>query len=167
VSGTRRWQITVAALLCSWLSMASSAPGEEPLFAPDASAPPVRILLTVPAEPGKLARKVASLDRALPTTRGFLRRARTLDEADVVVSFTHYCRTVDAKGVSQDWWEGQFRLLGTFAGEEPPAAKTPRPFSLVVIGRESWEVEAVVDLLARTMAKALGRDARPRKADSI
>jgi len=157
----------VAALACAWLLNASNARGEERLLPPDPSAPPVRILLILPAESGKLARQVALLDRSLATSRGFLRRARTLDEADVVVEFASYRRRLNDQGVSQDWWEGQFRLLTPRPRDTRLSAKDPSRFTLLVAGRESWEIDPVVDLLARTMARMLGRESRPQKADTI
>lgn len=154
------------ALLGAWLASASSASAEKPLLPPDPLAPPIRIILTIPGGSGTLARQVALLNGALPTSRGSLRRAAALDEADAIIQFTGYRRTRDDKGVSLDWWEGQFKLL-TPAARAAGSARGLEHFTLVVIGREASDVDPVVDLLARTMAQALDRESRPTKADSI
>jgi hypothetical protein len=123
--------------------------------------------LAIPGESGKLARQVALLDSALALSRGPLQRATALEEADAVVQFTRYRRTLNDKGVPRDWWEGQFKLLTPPAHDAGVGRRVPERFTLLVIGPESWQVEHVVDLLARTMARALGRELRPRKGDSI
>jgi hypothetical protein len=110
---------------------------------------------------------VKLLDRALASSTGFLIPARTLEEADVILRFTRYRRTVNDKGVTQDWWDGEFRLLTPSAADTELRGEVPNRFSLLVIGRESWEIEPVVDLLARTMARAFGRESRPKPGKSI
>lgn len=162
-----RRQITVAAVACAWLLSPPNVRGGEKLLPPDPSAPPVRILLVIPTESGKLSKQVALLDRALAESRGFLSRARSLDEADAVVEFTRYRQTVDDKGVTSDWWDGQYRLLTAPAREMRPHGEAASRFSLLIIDQESWEMRPVVDLLARTLARALGRQARPEEAGSI
>ena len=163
----RRRQIAMAALASAWLLSPRDARGGEKLLPPDPSAPPVRILLVIPAESEKLSGQVALLDRALAESRGFLSRAASLDEADAVVQFTRYRRTVDDKGATQDWWDGQLRLLTAPARDVRPHGEVPSRFSLLIIGREPWEMKPVVDLLARTLARALGRESRSEDADSI
>jgi hypothetical protein len=162
-----RWQITVAALVCAWLLSPPNARGGEKLLPPDPSAPPVRILLIIPADSGKLSKQVALLDRALAESRGFLSRAGSLEEADAVVQFTRYRRTVDDKGVTSDWWDGQYRLLTAPARDVLLHEAVPSRFSLLIIDQEPWQMKSVVDLLARTLARALGREARQQQADSI
>jgi len=163
----RRWQITVAALVCAWLLSPPNAQAGEKLLPPDPSAPPVRILLIIPAESGKLSKQVALLDRALAESRGFLSRAGSLDEADAVVQFTRYRQTVDDKGVTSDWWDGQYMLLTAPARDVRLHGEVPSRFSLLIIDQEPWQIRSVVDLLARTLARALGRQARPQETESI
>jgi hypothetical protein len=125
----------------------------------------VRILLIIPAESGKLGKQVALLDRALAESRGFLSRAGSLEEADAIVQFTRYRRTVDDKGATTDWWDGQYRLLTAPARDARLHEEVPSRFSLLIIDQEPWQMRTVIDLLARTLARALGRLAR--QADSI
>ena len=167
MTNDRRRLITEAALVCAWLLSPPNAQAGEKLLPPDPSAPPVRVLLIVPAESGQLSKQVALLDRALAESRGFLSRAASLDEADAVVQFTRYRQTVDDKGVTSDWWDGQYRLLTAPAREMRPHGEAASRFSLLIIDQESWEMRPVVDLLARTLARALGRQARPEEAGSI
>lgn len=167
MTSLRRRPGRLAVLLGAWLLTAPHALGGEKLLPPDPSAPPVHVLLTLPAESGNLARHVARLDRALAASRGFLLRAHSLEEADAVVEFTRYRRTVNDKGVTEDWWYGQFRLLTPPARGARLSQEVASRFALLIIDREPWEIEPVVDLLARTMARALGRESRPRRRDSI
>jgi hypothetical protein len=127
------------------------------LIPSSASAQAIRVLLVVPSEPAKLARQVSRFNETLGESRGPLVSARSLSEADAVVQFTKYRRAFDQKGESEDWWEGEFQLL------TPPVrgaqlAAPPKPFMLLVIGREDWQVGPAVELLARTLARALGRE---------
>lgn len=163
----RRWQIAVAALAYASLLIPLAATAGETLLPPDRSAPPVRVLLILPADGGKLTRQVALLDRALAESRGFLSRARSLDEADVLVEFTGFRQTVDDKGVPLLWWYGQYRLLTTPVRDVRLRKETPSRFSMVLADELPWNMKPVVDLLSRTLARALGREARPQKADSI
>jgi hypothetical protein len=163
----RRLQFTVAALVCASLVGPTNARGGEKLPPPDPSAVPVRILLIIPSESGRLSKQVALLDRALAESRGFLSRAKSLEEADAVVQFTGYRVTVDDKGVTSDWWEGQYRLLVTPGRDVRLDRGVPNRFKLLIIDQEPWQMRTVVDLLARTLARALGRQARPERADSI
>jgi hypothetical protein len=147
-----RWTAALAAVLAVGL-----------LFPPSSSAQAIRVLLVMPAESGRLSRQVAEFDAALGRSGGPLLRARTLDEADAIIQFTGYRRAFDDKGESEDWWEGQFKLL------TPPVPRTgfapaiPEHFKLLVIGRASWYAEPAVELLARTLERALGRESRPKK----
>lgn len=166
MTNDRALRIAVGALIGAWLLGPPAVGGGENLSPPDASAPPVRILLIMPAESGKLGKQVARLDRALAESRGFLSRAGSLDEADAVVHFTGFRQTLDEKGVRSDWWDGQYRLLTTPARDVRLRGEVPSRFSLLVIEQESWEMKPVVGLLARTLARALGRQARPEEADS-
>jgi hypothetical protein len=75
--------------------------------------------------------------------------------------------TVDDKGVRSDWWDGQYRLLTAPARDVRLHGEVPSRFSLLVIDQEPWRMRTVVDLLGRTLARALGRQARPQEADSI
>jgi hypothetical protein len=126
----------------------------------DPFAPPARILLIIPTESGKLGAQVALLDRALAESRGFLSRAAGLDEADVVVQFTRYRWTVDDKGTTQDWGDGQFRLLTAPTRDVRLHGKVPSRFSLLIIGREPWEMKPAVSFGRRGLH--LG-GAKPRR----
>jgi hypothetical protein len=121
----------------------------------------------MPTDSGKLERQVRLLERALAGSRGFLRRARTLEEADAIIEFRRYRRTLSDKGVTEDWWDGEFRLLTPSAGDVQRSGEVPNRFSLLIIGREPWGIEPVVDLLARTLARAFGRELRPKEDDVI
>jgi len=162
----RRWHIGGATLALAWLLTAAAAPAGETLPPPDPSAPPVHILLTIPDDSGLLAKQVALLNRELAASRGFLLRARSLDDADLVVEFTRYRSTMNDKGDIQHWWDGQVRLLAPPTPDVRLSEDVSR-FSLLIIGRESWEIEPVVDLLERWLAKALGRQAQSVGGESI
>jgi hypothetical protein len=117
----------------------------------------------MPTESGRLSRQVAEFDAALGRPDGPLVRARTLDEADAIIQFTGYRRAFDDKGESEDWWAGQFKLLTTPAPRTGFAPAVPEHFKLLVIGRASWYAEPAVELLARTLERALGRESPPKK----
>ena len=140
---------------------------DSPLLPPSPSAPKIRVLLVMPEPSGKLSGRVALFDQALSTYRGRMLRALDLGDAEAIVQFTGYRRTIDANGVPKDWWDGQYQLVSPLARRAKLPRAKPQRFSLLVIGRESWEVEPAVDLLARMLAKALGREARPEPTDSI
>ena len=138
------------------------------LFLPaSATAQPIRVLLVMPSESGKLPRQVARLHRALAAARGPLVRAITLAEADAIVEFTGFRHAIDEQGVSHDTWEGEFKLLASQAHEAAPAPAIPERFRLLVFGRESWEVEPAVALLEWTLARALGREPRSKKQPPV
>jgi hypothetical protein len=127
----------------------------------------VRIVLVVPSDSGRLARQVKRLEAELARTRGRIVRARSLDEADAVVEFTEYRRTRNETGRTADWWHGQFKLLSPAAREVQLARGIPDRFAMVISEQEPWDMVRVLDLLGRTLAKPLGREARPVKPDSI
>jgi hypothetical protein len=164
---SRRTGAALGIVLCG----AAAVAGERPRLPPEARAAPIRVLLVLPAEGGRLARQVKRLGAELAAARGPLVCARGLDEADAIVQFTGYRRTLDEKAGSLDWWEGQFKLLRPGAREAQEAHGFPDRFSVVIGGRESWEVEAVLDGLARTLGRALdrapGRETPPGRGDSI
>ena len=158
--------VLIAALVLGLL-LAPVAFAESPLPPPDPSAPKIRVLLVMPAPSGKLSRRVALFDKALGRYQGRMLRARDLGDAEAIVEFTRYRRTIDAQGVSQDWWDGQYQLVTPAARRARLPRAEPQHFALVVSGRESRELEPAVDLLARMLARALGREARPEPHDSI
>jgi len=61
---SRRWLMSVAAVVCGSLLALAEARAGEKLLPPDPSAPPVRVLLIVLTDSGKLGRQVALLDQA-------------------------------------------------------------------------------------------------------
>jgi len=132
-----------------------------------ATAQPIRVLLVMPGESGKLPRQVARLHRALAAARGPLVRATTLAEADAVVEFTGFRHAIDEKGVSHDTWEGEFKLLAASVQEPAPVPAIPERFQLLVFGHESWEVEPAVRLLEWTLSRALGREPASKKKPSV
>jgi hypothetical protein len=134
------------------------------LTASGAAAQQIRVLLVIPTGSAKLARQVARFDDALRKANGRIVQANTLADADAVVQFTNYRRAVDDKGESEDWWYGHFKLLTPPVGGDEAAPEVPPLFQLLVIGREDWEVEPAVELLGRTLARALGLEA-PAKDD--
>jgi hypothetical protein len=146
-----------------WTAALAAALGLGLLFPSGTSAQAIRVLLVMPTESGRLSRQVAEFDAALGMPGGPLLRARTLDEADAIVHFTGYRRAIDGKGESEDWWEGQFKLLTPPVPRTGFAPAVPEHFKLLVIGRPSWYAEPAVELLARTLERALGREARPKK----
>jgi hypothetical protein len=136
------------------------------LAPPRTAAQPVRVLLVTPSESGRLSRQVSRFTEELRALRGPLVAARGLSEADAIVRFTKYRRAFDAKGESEDWWEGEYRLL-TPPLRDAQLASPPKPFMLLVIGREEWQVAPALDLLAQTLARALGRPYRGGPDHSI
>jgi len=127
-----------------------------------ASAQPIRVLLVMPSGSAKLERQVARLERALREPRASVVQARSLAEADVVVQFTAFRHTIDDKGVASNFWEGELQVLSPSARDAGLARDGAKPFAFLVVGRETWEMEPAVALLARTLADALGRGRRPR-----
>jgi hypothetical protein len=132
------------------------------LCPPTASTQPIRVLLVRPTESGRLSRQVAHFDAALGMPGGPLQRARTLAEADAIVQFTGYRRTLDDKGESENWWEGQYKLLTPPSPRAGYAPAVPEQFMLLVIGRPSWYAEPAVELLADALGRALGRELPPK-----
>jgi len=131
------------------------------LAPPDASAQPIRVLLIIPRESSELSRQAARLEDAIAELRGPLVPADSLAEADAVVQLTDHRRRLAENGESEDFWDGQFKLL------TPPARRTrfslpvAERFTLVVVGRDKADVTGLVEqALARALAKALGRGPR-------
>ena len=144
----RHWTVTLVSLLGLGL-----------FCAPCVSAQSIRVLLITPQEPESLSHQVLRFSEELNRSHGLLVAARNLPDADVVVQFTKYRRAFDHKGESEDWWEGQFQLL-TPAPLGAQLASPPKPLVLLLIGRHEWEIAPAVELLARTLARALGREYR-------
>src|SRR5688500_16699908 len=69
-------------------------------------------------------------------------------------SITAYRRRVDDKGVPQDWWYGHYLFLKGSSQERRSIGGAKR-FSLVVIDREDWQVEPVLEVLGTTLRRAL------------
>jgi hypothetical protein len=114
---------------------------------------PIRILIVIPGASGTLARQVRLFEDALRRSRGPVARAASLAEADAVVQFTAYRRVI-REGKPQDWWYGHYILLQ--APFQEPSSAGAKQFTFVVIDREGWQVEAVLNMLSRTLGGALG-----------
>jgi hypothetical protein len=130
-----------------------------------ATAEPIRILVVMPAEAGKLAQQVKRFEDALRRSRGPIARAAYLGEADAVVEFTSYRRVTSDNAKPQDWWSGHYVLL-----QPPPQgnrrfARAQR-FAYVVIDREDWQVEPVLNMLGTTLSGALGLVPASQKKES-
>ena len=70
-----------------------------------------------------------------------------------MVQFTAYRRVIrEAK--AQDWWYGHYILLQAPTQEASSAGA--KRFGFVVIDREDWQVEPVLNMLGRTLGGALG-----------
>ena len=134
---------------------------------PSASAQAIRVLLVVPTESGRLTRQVSRLNDALLRSESHIVAAQGLRDADAVVQITGYRRAFDDKGESEDWWEGQFKLLTPAARDAKSAPAAPERFKLLVIGREDGEVKPALDLLSNALARALGRESPKKARDSI
>lgn len=134
---------------------------------PSASAQSIRVLLVMPAGSDELTRQVGRLNDALLKSGTGIVAAPSLLEADAVVQITGCRRAFDGKGESENWWEGQFKLLTPAAPDARSASTTPERFKLLVIGREDWEVKPALDLLSNTLARALGRELPRKGRDSI
>jgi hypothetical protein len=133
---------------------------------PSFSAEPLRILVVTPGGSARLTRQVTQFEDALRRSQGPIVRATSLAEADAIVQFTAYRRVIDGKGVPQDWWYGHYVLLKTPSQDARSVAGAKR-FALVVIDREDWQVEPVLDLLGTTLRRAL-RPAQPsHREDSL
>jgi len=83
-----------------------------------------------------------------------------------VVQFTNHRHVVDEKGEPQDWWYGQFKLLHPPVHDADTPAEMSPLFQLVVFGHDEWQTEPAVELLGRTLARALGLE-RPAKKDGV
>ena len=126
----------------------------------------IRVLLVMPTASGRLARQVSRFEDALRRSTGRLVRADSLADADAVVQFTAYRRTVDDKGASQDWWYGQYRLLKPDR-QNANGPRSAERFGLVVMDREDWQVEPALELLGVTLARALGLAPNSPKGESL
>ncbi len=126
-----------------------------PLATTSSAVEPIRILVVMPGEPGKLAQQVRQFEDALRTSRGPVGRASSLAEADAVVEFTAYRRMVGDKGKPQDWWYGHYILLQA-PSQGARSIQGAKRFTLVVIDREDRQVEPVLELLGTTLGGALG-----------
>jgi hypothetical protein len=85
-----------------------------------------------------------------------------LAEADAVVEFTSYRRVIVDKGKPQDRWSGQYLLLQPAPHGRPGAQR----FNFVVIDREDWQVEPVLEMLANRLGSELGLAAVSQEAKS-
>jgi hypothetical protein len=132
---------------------------------PSSCAEQLRILVVMPSGSAKLIRQVTQFEDALRHSQGPVVQARSLAEADAVVQFTEYRRRVDDKGVSQDWWYGNYVLLKE-SSQEPRSTGGANRFTLIVIDREDWQVEPVLELLGTTLRRALRQD-RDSQEDSL
>jgi hypothetical protein len=132
---------------------------------PSSCAEQLRILVVMPSGSAKLTRQVTQFEDALRHSRGPVVQARSLAEADAVVQFTAYRRRVDDKGVPQDWWYGHHLFLKGSSQERRSTGGAKR-FTLVIIDREDWQVEPVLELLGTTLRRAL-RQAQYSQEDSL
>jgi hypothetical protein len=124
-------------------------------------APPIRVLLVPSSESSPLSRHVAHFEQSLKRSSGPLVRVATLSEADVIVQFTAYRRTVGDKGQTQDWWQGEFKPLKVSLRDTRLGPPVPERFALLVADRVSGDAEAAVELLAKLLSRALGRESPP------
>jgi len=155
--GVRRPSLSLLAMLVSALLVVANA---------SASAERIQVLLVIPTESGKLARQVSRFEDELRRSTGRVVRAHSLADADAVVQFTIYRRSVNDKGVSQDWWYGQYKLL------KPPrqgagGERSAQRFAFVVSDCEDWQVQPAVGLLGVTLARALGLTPYSAKGESL
>jgi hypothetical protein len=119
------------------------------------AAEPIRVVLVMPKGSQTLARQVSRFDDALRRSTGRIAWAGSLVDADAVVQFTNYRRTVNHEGKSADWWYGQYKLLSPPPQQESASRPSVEPFIFVVGDAEDWHVEPAVNLLAEHLARAL------------
>jgi hypothetical protein len=119
------------------------------------AAEPMRIVLVMPKGSETLARQVSRFDDALRRSTGRIAWAGSLVEADAVVQFTNYRRTINHEGKSADWWYGQYKLLSPPPQHDATSRPSVEPFMFVVGDVEDWQVEPAVNLLADRLARAL------------
>jgi hypothetical protein len=150
----RAIRVLVAVLALALLASSGAAAVQE-----------IRVLIVIPNGSAKLARQVTRFDDALRKSGARVVRANTLADADAVVQFTNYKRLIDDKGEPQDWWYGQFKLLKPPVRKGHGAPKTSPPFCLVVFGHDDWQVEPAVELLGRTLARALGLEKSTKETE--
>ena len=93
-------------------------------------------------------------------------RADSLADADAVVQFTAYRRVVRDKGEPQGWWYGHYVLLRAPSHKAHSVPGAER-FTLVVIGREDWQVEPALEMLGTTLSRALGPTPYPQKGEAL
>jgi hypothetical protein len=150
-------QVVSRVIWCLLATFAYASPGS--------GAEQLRILVVMPSGSAKLTRQVTQFEDALRHSQGPVVQARSLAEADAVVQFTAYRRRVDDKGVPQDWWYGHYLFLkGSW--QERRSIGGAKRFSLVVIDREDWQVEPVLEVLGTTLRRAL-RQAQYSREDSL
>jgi hypothetical protein len=148
IHGVGRW----AGAMTAVLGLAVLAP-------PDAWAQPIRVLLVIPRESSELSRQAARLEDAIAAVGGPIVLANRLADADAVVQLTDHRRRVAENGETEDWWDGQFKLLTPVRRTRFPVPAAER-FS-VVIWRDKADVTGLIaQALAQTLAKALGREIR-------
>jgi hypothetical protein len=73
---------------------------------------------------------------------------------------------VDDKGVPQDWWYGHYVLLKA-SSQEPRSIDGAKRFTLVVIDREDWQVEPVLEMLGTTLRRAQRQAQYSHREDSL
>jgi hypothetical protein len=112
------------------------------------SAEPIRVVVALPpGNTGPLAQQVRSIENALRESRESVALASSLADADAVVQFTGYSRIM-RDGKSQDRYRGHYVLL--------QQGGTPQRFGMVAFETEDWQVEPVLEMLGRTLGRALG-----------
>ncbi len=122
-----------------------------------AFAQPIRVLLVMPTESGRLARQISRLNDALVKSQTHIVAAPSLDAADAVVRVSDYRQTTNPQGTLQNWWEVEIKLLAPVPDGTKDVRSIPKRQFLVVSGREDWETEPVLNLLSEVIARALGR----------
>jgi len=142
-----------------WAGAMTAVLGLGVLAPPDASAQPIRVLLIVPRGSSELSRQAAGLEDAIAALGGPLVVANTLADADAVVQLTDHRRRVAENGETEDWWDGQFKLLTPVRKTRFPVPVAER-FSVVIWQNKADVTGLIAQALARTLAKALGREIR-------
>jgi hypothetical protein len=137
-----------------------------------ATAEEIRVLFIASGGP-ELRLQVRGLEQAIEARSGPLAVARELTDADVIIQFTRYRRTVGANGEPARAWHGEARLLvpaePAMAAEPSLAGPRLDRFSILMMTAEDKpEMPQAVDALARMLRKALGREPRrERRPDDV
>jgi len=125
------------------------------LAAPIAHAQPIRVLLVMPSDGGRFPSQVARFQDALGQSTNLIVRAPSLADADAIVEFTRYQRLVNERGEMEDRWYGEYKLLKVPVDRAKSSTSSPELFGLFVYGHEEGQAPPPVELLGRTLAKAL------------